>query len=242
MQGNLHDMAVADLIQHNCQERKTARLQLQHAGQQAVFFFKDGKVVHATSGNQAGEEAVYQVLDWNEGTFSLETGVETPAVTISRSWSGLLLEGARRLDERNLGMDVPETDLTIGAESDPMTQRIDDLLKAMSAEVTGYIASAVVGMDGIHIAHHELNKVNADTISAQLTLLLKLVDTSSNKLGTGVVEDNLTTTENAYIMMRFLPDKQHFLGVVVDHKIGSLGNMRLLSKIYIERIAGAMPH
>ena len=62
MNGNLRDMAIADLIQHTCQDRKTAQLQIQHSGQQALLYFKDGNVVHAVLGDQEGEEVVYQIL------------------------------------------------------------------------------------------------------------------------------------------------------------------------------------
>ena len=101
MQGNLLDMAVADLVQHNCEDRKTAQLTINHYEEEAELFFKDGSVVHASLGDMQGEEVMYRILGWQEGTFALETGVEPPAISIQRNWSGLLIEGARRLDERS---------------------------------------------------------------------------------------------------------------------------------------------
>lgn len=241
MLGNLHDMTVADLIQHNCQDRKTAQLTIQDAGRQAELYFKDGNIVHAVTEDQEGEDAVYQILSWEEGTFNLEIGIEPPTLTIRRNWSGLLMEGARRLDEEKFDIGIFETDQTIQAEVNQMAQKLDDILKEMGNEITGYVASAVAGMDGINVAQHARSKVDPEAISAQMTLLLKLVDTSVTKLGAGVVEDNLTTAGNAYVMMRFLPDKQYYLGLAVDRKTGNLGNMRLISKMYVERIAKAMP-
>jgi predicted regulator of Ras-like GTPase activity (Roadblock/LC7/MglB family) len=73
-----------------------------------------------------------------------------------------------------------------------------------------------------------------------MTTLLKLVNASVEKLGAGIVEDNLTTTENAYLLMRLLPDKQYFLILTVNRKTGNLGNMRLITKIYSERFSKAM--
>ncbi len=100
MQGNLKDMAVADLIQHNCMDNKTARLTVESNDQEALVFFDAGEVVHATLDETEGEEVIYQILEWNDGTFHLEVGEKTPSKTIARGWTGLLLEGARRLDER----------------------------------------------------------------------------------------------------------------------------------------------
>jgi predicted regulator of Ras-like GTPase activity (Roadblock/LC7/MglB family) len=235
MQGNLRDMAVADLIQHNCQDSKTARLLLENAGQEAVLFFDQGQVVHAAMNGQEGEKVVFEILAWDEGMFKLDTGVEAPHKTVTRSWSGLLMEGARRLDEQKV-----ESYQT--TEVSQMAQKLNDVLKELSGEVTGYLASAVVGMDGLSLADHtKSSKSNPETISAQLALLFKLVDTSTAKMNAGTVEDNLLTTDTAYVLMRFLPSKEYFLGVAVDRKSGNLGNLRLMSKLYTDRIAKAMP-
>jgi len=242
MKGNLHDMAVADLIQHNCQDLKTAQLTIQHSGQQAVLYFMEGNLAHAVLGNQTGEEVVYQILTWEDGNFDLETGIKPPKTSITRNWSGLLFEGAKRIDENELVNKSFQSEDNIYPEANKMS-KLDDILKEMSNEVTGYIACAVVGTDGINIASHSSNKsADPEAISAQMTQLLKLVDSSVEKLGAGSIEDNLTTTENAYLLMRFLPGKQYYLSIAANRKTGNLGNMRLLSKMYTERLSKAMPH
>jgi predicted regulator of Ras-like GTPase activity (Roadblock/LC7/MglB family) len=121
-----------------------------------------------------------------------------------------------------------------------MSENLTDILSEMSTEITGYAASVVIGMDGLNIANHTVADLNPDTISAQITLLFKLVDNTVEKLGAGVVEDDLLTTEEFYVLMRFLPKKQYFLGIAVNRKKGGLGNLRLFSKLYTERIAKAL--
>lgn len=241
MRGNLKDMAIADLIQHTCEDRKMAQLTIQHSGQKVNLYFKNGNVVHAVLGDQTGEEVIYQILQWDEGSFDLEMDVKPPKTTISHNWSGLLLEGARRLDEEKSTTTALQFEQIMETEVNPMA-KLDDILKEMSGEVTGYIASSLVGMDGINVASHTSSKAaNPEEISAQGTMLLKLVDTSVEKLGSGVIEDNLTTTENAYLLMRFLPGKQYYLGIAANRKTGNLGNMRLISKTYADRLSKAMP-
>jgi predicted regulator of Ras-like GTPase activity (Roadblock/LC7/MglB family) len=245
IRGHLKDMAVADLIQHNCQDRKTASVSIQNEGQEAFLFFKDGAVIHAALNDCVGEDAIFQLLAWSKGTFILETGVEPPAQTVQRSWSSLLLEGARRLDEGQLEEINPlePFDRQETPEVNQMPNKMNDVLKELSAEVSGYLASAVVGMDGLSVADHtKTAKTNVETVSAQMALLLKLVDTSTSKMKAGVVEDNLLATDSAYVLMRFLPRKGFFLGIAVDRKTGNLGNLRLMSKLYAERIAKAMPN
>lgn len=99
MQGNLRDMSVADLIQINCQDKKTARARIQSGGKEARVFFQNGTVIHAESGELIGEEVIYAILKWDQGDFIIENDIVPPMITIKRSWSGLLLEGAKRLDE-----------------------------------------------------------------------------------------------------------------------------------------------
>jgi len=243
MQGNLKDMTIADLIQHNCQDRKTAQLRVQHSGEEAILYFKDGRVDHATLGAQTGEEVIYRILGWEEGNFDLESDIVSPQTSVTLSWPALLMEGARRLDENALDLEPIQRESNSRMEANSMAIKLDDILKEMSAEVTGYLASVVVGMDGIDLAAHSRAKgLDLDMVGAQLTMLFKLVEGSVEKLGSGEIEDNLTTTDNAYLLMHFLPgSKQYYLGVAVDRKTGNLGNLRLISKMYAERISKAMP-
>jgi predicted regulator of Ras-like GTPase activity (Roadblock/LC7/MglB family) len=244
MKGNLRDMGIADLIQHNCQDRKTAQVSIRHSGRQAVLFFQDGDIVHASLDDKAGEEVVYEILQWEEGVFEMESDVKSPVQTIDRNWSSLLLEGARRLDERKT--EIP-SDIDGNQEVNPMATNFEGILKEMGGEVTGYVASVLAGMDGINLASHSRSsKVDTEALSAQMTMLFKLVDTSTAKLAevqeqTIELEDNLLTTEGAYVLMRYLPGKQYYVGVIADKKTGNLGNLRLISKLYCGRLAKAMP-
>ncbi len=120
---------------------------------------------------------------------------------------------------------------------------IDNVLKELGDQVNGFIATSVVGMDGISLSQFTRSKkVDVESINAQLTLLVKLVETSVEKLKAGVIEDILLTTEDAYLLVRFLKDRGFYLGIVADRKTAQLGNMRLISKLIAERAAKAMPH
>ena len=324
LQGNLRDMALTDLIENTCQDRKTAQLDIRRAGVQVLLFFKDGNLVHAQSGGETGEEVVYRILDWSEGVFTLETGVEPPSTSIQQAWTGLLLEGARRIDEaaqsalaaraaaaappgetgrsRPSAQPAPavQTENPAPLEVNPMAN-FEQILGEMGAEITGYLGSALIGTDGIPVAAHPpmvqfdprtgnlMGEAGpggpggpppgmgpggpggpppgmgpggpggpppglvgpsgvpkspmevAEAISAQMTMLLKLVDTTTGKIKIGEVEENLTTTDFAYVMMRFIPGRNYFLGLTVSRKGGNLGNMRLISKMYANRIGQMLP-
>ncbi len=241
LQGSLRELTIADLIQHNCQDRKLARLRVMDHDFQALLYFKNGEVIHAEMDDRVGEEVIYHILGWEEGFFVLDMGIEPPKETVHRSWSNLLLEGARRIDESRLKDDKYSTNQTLIPEVKQMTKKIAEILKEMSGDVNGYISSMVAGMDGLNIAQHTTNKADPEVTSAQLTLLIKLVDTSVSKLAAGELSDELLNTERSYVLMRNLPGKQYFLGIIVDRKTSNLGNLRLMSRIYADRISDSIP-
>jgi predicted regulator of Ras-like GTPase activity (Roadblock/LC7/MglB family) len=242
MKGNLQDMTVADLIQLHCNNRKTAKLDIQNSDQQTIIFFKDGAIRHASCGDQEGEEVIYKTLIWEQGSFTIQNDIEAPKISIKRSWSELLLEGARRHDEFVNAKNNNNDKKHVKSEVNKMPQKFDEILAELAGEVTGYGSSALVGIDGINVASNSNGKLDPETVSAQMTMLFKLVDGSVTKLRAGTLEDNLTTTEKAYILMRFLPGKDFYLSIAADRNIGNVGNMRLISKMYAERLAKAMPH
>jgi predicted regulator of Ras-like GTPase activity (Roadblock/LC7/MglB family) len=168
MQGSLRDMDVATLIQHNCQDRKTAQLEVTKHGKMAALFFKEGNVVYATMDDFEGEEVIYQIVSWHEGSFSLELNVEPPDQNITRSRSSLLLEAARQLDESSQDL----TDLSESSSPAEAPSHLHETLaEAMnqSADVQG---AAVVGTDGIIYAailpEHGLDETMVGAISAAI--------------------------------------------------------------------------
>jgi predicted regulator of Ras-like GTPase activity (Roadblock/LC7/MglB family) len=239
--GNLKDISFADLVQIHCMDPRSARMTVQHQDQQATVFFAEGQVIHAELGKDMGEDVIYQLLSWNEGAFNVDNEVEVPTRTINRMWSGLLLEGARRLDEIETQR-KKEAQMNGATEENKMAQKFDEILTSLAGEVPGYIASALVGIDGINIASHTLGGMDPEVVSAQITTLFRLVDASVDKLGAGVLEDNLLSAEKSYILMRFLPGKEYFLAIAANRKDGNLGNLRLMSKMYTEQLFKAMPH
>lgn len=215
MQGDLHDMAVADLIQHNCQDRKTARLVLDHNGKQATLFFKEGNVAHASLGDLQGEEVVYHVLDWQDGMFSLELGQDAPATTITRSWSGLLLEGARRLDEANADDTnghavVPEPAPPPRRKANPLEKALVDIL----AEASDIEGAAIVGVDGlVYAAHVPQHTLDETMVGASSAAILGLSKRSAAQLKRGKFKQVLIQGHEGNIIVADLKDDTLLLGL-----------------------------
>jgi DNA-binding response OmpR family regulator len=99
VRGNLRDMALTGIISVNCGEHNQAELTVQHQGREGAIYFDQGTIVHASLDGEVGEAVIYELLTWEEGSFSLRQGVPAPEHTVHGDWTGLLLEGMRRIDD-----------------------------------------------------------------------------------------------------------------------------------------------
>ena len=97
--GQLSDMSLAELIEFFCNQRKTGRLKVDYHKGHGVFFIKDGELVDAKVGALMGAEAVYFALTLPNAAFDFSTDFEPTRRTIRESWTQVVLEGLRRLDE-----------------------------------------------------------------------------------------------------------------------------------------------
>ncbi len=235
--GNLRDMALPDLIQITCQERKRARLKLRRDNEEAEIYFDGGEMVHAKLGELTGQEVIYHLLGWHDGEFALESDVEPPERTIDVHWAALLMDGLRAYDEstsESLGEEVFEV---------PKKTGLREILAELGQEVSGFMAAVVVGLDGLEIAAYSASPdVDVENISAQMTMFMRLVETTIAKMKMmGTVEDDLLSTEKAFLLIRKLDDGNHYLGIAAERDKVRLGNLRLHSRIFAKRLSEAIP-
>ena len=202
MQGSLKDMSVADIIQHQCQDRKTAVLTVERKGVSARIFFKDGSVVHADSGSMFGEEVVYETLAWEDGVFSLELGSPSPEISIKRNWSSLLLEGAKRMDE--FSVDDTESIEDAGKTRERKEEVITRTLNELVGVQKGFYAAAVVGIDG-NIVASCLNDVLDEAIIAAISIAsLNFGKRGLNLVSSGPFRGLVVQGEKGYIYLNVI--------------------------------------
>jgi DNA-binding response OmpR family regulator len=101
LRGSLSQMNVVDLLQSLELGRKTCALTLSSNGERCQVFFTEGQINHAVYGHLRGDEAVFKVLCWPDGTFQIDFKGRSSERTTTRSTQGLLMEGLRLLDEAN---------------------------------------------------------------------------------------------------------------------------------------------
>jgi predicted regulator of Ras-like GTPase activity (Roadblock/LC7/MglB family) len=243
--GTLQDMSLTGLISLNCNEGNQAKLRLKHDDKEALMYFDQGQIMHIEMDDQEGEEVMRELLMWEDGEFELDMDVPPPKRTIHVPWSQLVLDCMREIDECAAELDeeedIKEEPIKPKEEVNEMAD-MKDLLQEMASEIPGFIAADVVGVDGLSIANYSANpNFNTEMASAQFALVMKMVQKTTGRLKAGEVEDNLVTTDNAYILTRFLGDNTYYLSIAVDKTAASLGNVRLMAREYAEPLWNAIP-
>ncbi len=107
-QGSLKELHLPDVIQLVSVSGKSGSFVLQKEPEEGVIYLENGRIVHALIGDLKGEEAVYAMATWNEGSFRFNPGERSPEQSITKNNTNLLMEAARRMDEwRVLSKRIP---------------------------------------------------------------------------------------------------------------------------------------
>jgi hypothetical protein len=110
-QGSLSELPLSDIVQLVAVSGKTGMFSMTRASEKGYVYLRGGHITHAKLGEVEGEDAIYALALWTQGTFQFSPGVESEFRTISRSNTNLLLEAARRSDEwKILSKKIPTTD------------------------------------------------------------------------------------------------------------------------------------
>ncbi|MBM3127737.1 MAG: DUF4388 domain-containing protein [Chloroflexi bacterium] len=97
--GTLRDLSLPNLVQVQCSEQNQTRVLLTRGAHKGTLIFANCELVYASADNLAGENAVYELLTWEEGDFRVDDATSPPERNVTIPWSALLIEGLRRADE-----------------------------------------------------------------------------------------------------------------------------------------------
>jgi hypothetical protein len=87
----------------------TGALRVWHGAETGAIWFDRGTIIHASAGPREGRNAVFEMVAWEDGKFTMDLNVTPPARTVQEGTTGLVLEALRRADERKIGRD-PEAE------------------------------------------------------------------------------------------------------------------------------------
>ncbi|PYQ08857.1 MAG: hypothetical protein DMF83_05360 [Acidobacteria bacterium] len=100
MEGQIEVVGAPGVLQVCHLTRLTGTLSAVDAGRRADVRFREGEIVDAQCEETWGEDAVFAFLAWTQGRFQFHPGDPGEGMPLGESFSQLILEGCRRLDEQ----------------------------------------------------------------------------------------------------------------------------------------------
>lgn len=97
--GSLAQLSLLDILRMLSSGHRTGRVEIHNAGKSGQLYLENGIIVHAVSGTQIGEKAVYTLMGWLEGDFSFVPNEPSPERSIETTTEQLLLEAARQAEQ-----------------------------------------------------------------------------------------------------------------------------------------------
>lgn len=120
--------------------------------------------------------------------------------------------------------------------------KLDQILQQFRSELgADFVSTDVVGMDGMSIAGGSVDpNFDGTEASARFAMVMKLAGRVSEKLALGAVDDNLVTTDKAYVIARFIGNGSYYWGVAVTRN-ATLGAVRMMMNEYADQLWDAIP-
>jgi predicted regulator of Ras-like GTPase activity (Roadblock/LC7/MglB family) len=222
-------MSIFELLQMPVRERKTGLLSVSSDGKQAELTYLQGVLVHAACEDLQGEEAVYPLLAWEEGTFDLDfRPVSAEPSNVRLKIENIIMEGVRRLDERK------KDDMEKGGLDDEMTRQLERVLdKVMEDEDLFHIVCVIDQANSKTLVKRERNG-QKDTLKQSVAIQLDLINQSLKHVEDDPTEYLLTKTKSHLILTHLLAD-QLILLVACDEHL-PLGQLFLTIRRTVEQM------
>ena len=116
-------MGLPEVLQMCCLSRRSGQITFRSGESYGFIYIQQGRVLHALCGATEGEEAIYSMLTWPGGGFSLDEDILPHKKTVSLTWEQLLFEGARRADR---GLTQPKSASPTITTAEPLSVRIHE--------------------------------------------------------------------------------------------------------------------
>lgn len=143
VQGSLSDLPPVDLLESLETGEQSGVVRIGRGGKRAEIFFQDGEIVDATLEKLRGEEAVFRVLGFTEGTFEVEIGDVDVERIIDSGMRALMESGMRHAAEVNrLRAQLPD------AGGDPVLRVNRDSLVARMGRIPASLEGMLALLDG----------------------------------------------------------------------------------------------
>lgn len=228
--GTISELQLSDLIQMSCLGRLTNAIEVHSGSQEGIIFFEDGNIVHAQIGILMGEEAFYEIISWEAGSFTLNKGLEADRESILKGWQSLLLEGLRRVDEAKNEQDDPDSKAKIKIKqllSQFIQSKGIQLLMLCDKDGKAFVSQFRSGM---------ISKEHLTTLPQKIADTLKGIENFSHTFDFTNQKEFSFDFEEGVAKMTWLPESNGFL-VLVANNTANFGLLRIETKKFLKPIS-----
>lgn len=155
--GTLRDVSIVSLLQFPHTGKRSGQIIVDSSGKKASFYYDAGNLVHAVLGLVSGEEVLVQVVDWTDGEFTFDPGVEPPAVTIEKDLHRCIMWALKERDERKKLREEQAPPLG----QVPRSQELEKLV----SESGNFVYASLIDAKGETLCSSSLPGETSDTIT-----------------------------------------------------------------------------
>jgi len=227
--GTISELQLSDLIQMNCLGRLTNAVEVSSGQQKGTIFFEDGNIVHAQIGNLMGDEAFYEIISWEAGSFKLNKGLKAERESILKGWQSLLLEGLRRVDEAKKEDEDPaqktKKQIKKLLQEFIRTKGIQ-LLVLCNDEGKPFVSQVQAGL---------INPEDLKKLPARIAEILKVIRKFSAPFSLSKQKEYSFEFDEGVVKMTWLPAGNGFLLLVADQS-SNFGLLRIETKKFLKTL------
>ncbi|MBN2608494.1 MAG: DUF4388 domain-containing protein [Candidatus Fermentibacteraceae bacterium] len=129
--GTLSDIGFVSLLQFPNSSRKTGLLTVISIDGKAEFFYRKGELVHARYGQKKGRDVLVDIVDWSEGQFSFEAGLEPDETSIQEDLHHILMWALKERDEKKQNGRKGQAGMLVEIDEE-LSVKLDGLLGTVS--------------------------------------------------------------------------------------------------------------
>lgn len=111
--GTLSQLSFIDMVQILAAGTRSVRIELHKGKAMAIVILWQGQIKFAEASGKVGEQAVYEVLGWQDATFSFSPVETMPEVNCRVPNEAMLLEGCRLMDEHKRNTESGPISITV---------------------------------------------------------------------------------------------------------------------------------
>lgn len=244
--GSLSGVALAGVLQVLLLEQRTCSLRVRAGHRSGSMVVRCGALISAEYRDLSPEEAAMEMITWLQVDVSFSPAPPPAAPAIRETLDFLLLEAARRLDERAAAGKASETVRPPAARSpsDPSIAALggaDALLEAVM-RLPGACGAEVVDIErGVSLARRALDGERPVSVEFIASLARSAFDMAQDLDSRDWMEEIFVQFSSRFKVLRPMRAANLVLCTVFDRKVITLGMARTKLAVLLDDSAGLLP-